>query len=364
MRARPYRGGDVKDFFASHLEFYSRNRKQISRPRCDHGASHHKSGIPAQEERNLVQALHIRLFGKTSIQQNGQPRTDLSAKALELLCYLLIHRDRPHTREALATALWPDVSESKSKKYLRQTLWQLQTALENCEQGEQSEADAMFLLSPGWIRLNTEAGWWLDVNDFEQVYTRFHDLSGQALTAQQASTLEEAVALYQGDLLETWYQDWCIFERERLQLMYLLMLEKLMGYCEVRQLYAKGVAYGQGVLRHDRAREGAHRQLMRLYFRAGDRTAALRQYDRCVAALAEEFNLPPSQETVALSQQIRADRLEDAPHQAPGKPPSDEVHDTNLLLDLHRRLDQIVMSLSTIQHQVQQFAHGQMPSRH
>ena len=214
------------------------------------------------------------------------------------------------------------------------------------------------------MRLNTAANWWLDVDVFEQAYALCRDLPGKALTDQQASTLEEAVAHYHGDLLETWYQDWCIFERERLQLAYLLMLEKLMGYCEVRQLYTKGMAYGQRVLRHDRAREGAHRQLMRLYFRAGDRTAALRQYDRCVAALAKEFNLQPSQETVALSQQIRADRLEDVPLQSPRKQESDNVHDTNLLLDLHRRLDQIVISLSTIQHHVQQqFTHGHIHSR-
>jgi DNA-binding SARP family transcriptional activator len=261
--------------------------------------------------------------------------------------------------------LWPDASGSKAKKYLRQALWQLQTALENCDSGAHAELDALFLLSPGWIRLNTEASWWLDVDVFEQAYALCRDLPGTALTAQQAATLEEAVAHYHGDLLETWYQDWCIFERERLQLMYVLMLEKLMGYCEARQLYTKGVAHGQRVLRHDQAREGAHRQLMRLYFRAGDRTAALRQYDRCVTALAKEFNLQPSQKTVALSQQIRADRLDDTPPQVPGTQEFDGVHDTDLILDLHRRLDQIAVSLSTIQHHVQQqTAPGHMTSRH
>ena len=32
----------------------------------------------------------------------------------------------------------------------------------------------------------------------------------------RARSLEDAVSLYQGDLLEGCYEDWCIYERERL----------------------------------------------------------------------------------------------------------------------------------------------------
>jgi hypothetical protein len=37
------------------------------------------------------------------------------------------------------------------------------------------------------------------------------------LNEAQAQLLKDAVNLYCGDLLEGWYQDWCLFERERLQ---------------------------------------------------------------------------------------------------------------------------------------------------
>ena len=57
----------------------------------------------------------------------------------------------------------------------------------------------------------------------------------------------------EGDLIETLYSDWCIYERDRLQLVYLAMLEKLMGYCEDRQRYPQGIAYGQRILRYDPA---------------------------------------------------------------------------------------------------------------
>ncbi len=61
--------------------------------------------------------------------------------------------------------------------------------------------------------------------------------------------------LYRGDLLEGWYQEWCLFERERLQNAYMLMLDKLMGYCEAHSEYEQGLVYGDLILRLDHASE-------------------------------------------------------------------------------------------------------------
>jgi len=297
--------------------------------------------------------LQVKLFGKLSIQRDGQSLSNLSAKALELLCYLLLYRDRAHTRETLSAVLWPDASLALSKKYLRQTLWQLQAVSEHQPNREQTEAEALVILNPGWVRINPSAAWWLDVDEFECGYVLACDISGQDLTDHQAQGLEEAIALYCGDLLETWYQDWCIYERERLQLTYLAMLEQLMRYCEVRRLYTKGLAYGQAILRYDRARECTHRQLMRLHYLAGDRTGALRQYDRCMVALQKEFELKPSRDTQALYDQIRSDQLEDAARPASPARQVERRPATDPTLDLRKRLDQIEANLFAIRHMVQ-----------
>src|SRR5690606_35507187 len=52
------------------------------------------------------------------------------------------------------------------------------------------------------------------------------------------------------------------------------------------------------------AREHTHRALMRLYYVAGDRTGALRQFQRCTTALREELSVSPSPQTIALYQRI------------------------------------------------------------
>jgi DNA-binding SARP family transcriptional activator len=293
--------------------------------------------------------LEIRLFGQISVRQGGQ-LSGLSSKALELLCYLLLHRERGHTRESLAGILWPEASDAVSKKYLRQAIWQLHSTLTN--RRTEVESKALLIMRPGWVRINLKAPWWLDVAAFEKAYSTCRDTPGGQLTDPQAQDLEAAVLLYRGDLAETWYQDWCAYERDRLQLTYLVMLEQLMAYCEARQRYAKGVAYGQSILRYDPARECTYRQLMRLYYRAGDRTTALRQFDRCTEAMAKYFGLQPSRETFALYHQVRTDRLEDSALAAAQRQGGDTGGD--LLVGLHARLDHVQASLVAFQHQVQQ----------
>jgi DNA-binding SARP family transcriptional activator len=255
--------------------------------------------------------LRIHLLGQISIQQGSTPIAELSAKALEMFCYLLLYRDRPHTRETLAAALWADASTPRAQKYLRQTLWQLQTMLDRHQ--NPNEGGALLLLDPGWIRVNPRGTWWLDVTGLEQAYQFCREIPGSALTDEQAQLVEAAIALYRGDLLETWHQDWCIYERERLQLTYLALLDKLVAYCAARRLYARGIDYAQRILRCDIARESTYQQLMRLHYLSGDRTTALREYARCVQALKREFDLPPMQATVDLYEQIRAERLVERP---------------------------------------------------
>jgi DNA-binding SARP family transcriptional activator len=92
--------------------------------------------------------------------------------------------------------------------------------------------------------------------------------------------------------------------------MYMMMLDKLMDYCERNNQYEMGLSYGVRILQHDGARECTHRQMMRIYYLAGDRTAALRQYQRCVEALAEDLGVKPERRTVSLYEQICADQLE------------------------------------------------------
>jgi len=300
--------------------------------------------------------LKVRLFGKISTQHDGRIVNGLDAcKVRELFCYLLLYRQTPHPRESLAALLWGDRSTAQSKKYLRQALWELQSALSS---RLHPDDDGIFLVEPEWVQLNPDAKLWLDVELFEQAFALSQGVAGSALDAQRVEALQNAAQLYQGDLMEGCYQDWCLCERERLQSAYLIMLDKLMGYCEAHEEYEAGLAYGQSIMRYERARECTHRRLMRLYCLAGDRTGALRQYSRCVEALTDELDVKPAKRTVALYEQIRGDEFKGlTPPPSESSPAHDAAVPTCKVPEVPEVIDhlkQLRIVLTDIQDRVQE----------
>jgi DNA-binding SARP family transcriptional activator len=295
--------------------------------------------------------LQVSLFGKFSAHHGREPVAGLdTSKVQELFCYLLLYRDRPHSREALAGLLWGDNPTEQSRSYLRKTLWQLQTALNSL--GEPLGEDILSV-EPGWVQLRSHASLQLDVAALEEAFNLVYRLPGRQLDLHEVGILCAAAAHYRGDLLEGWYQDWCLYERERLQHMYLSILDKLMDFCEAREKYESGLLYGAQILRYERARERTHRRLMRLYYLAGDRTAALRQYEQCVATLGEELGVRPAQSTVDLYNQIRADRL-------PGHTPVQQAErsapeiKTPSSAEIPDHLEKLQAALTELQQQVEQ----------
>ena len=298
-----------------------------------------------------MSGMKVHLFGKFCVSRGEQPVQGFDAlKEQELLTYLLINRNRPHSREILAGLLWGDVPTEKSKKYLRQALWHLQAALEAQPRGEGD--GAVLSVEHNWVQLNTVSTLWLDVAVFEQAFMRTHDSAGAELSADCVESLQEAVQLYRGDLVEGWYHDWCLYERERLQNMYLAMLDKLMCHCEAHRKFELGLLYGSIILRYDRAHERTHRHLMNLQYLSGNRTAALRQFERCVAALNEELGVRPDKHTTALYQKIRTADAEPDLSLAHAAPVADEAGAVSLN-DVLQRLKLIQSVLTDIQRSVQ-----------
>ena len=249
-----------------------------------------------------MRSVKVWMFGDLHMQfDDVECQWTKPCKMQEVFCYLLTHRMLHHQREHLAETLWCDSPASTAKKNLRQTLWQLQSYF-----AAQLQNPQLQLLEAGSesVAFHPEIELWTDVMVFEQ--------SGKI--AQGATEIDESIAqqlrqavqLYQGDLLEGWYQDWCLYERERLQHLYFKMLEKLIVYCERHQQYEEGMSYAEIMLHYDPAGERAHQQLMRLKYLSGDRTGALRQYECCIKALRDELGVTPSLLTQNLYEQIRS----------------------------------------------------------
>jgi len=306
--------------------------------------------------------LSIRLFGTMSLRQDETEVESLRlGKAAELFCFLLLRRDRPHARELLASMLWGDYTTEVSKKYLRQALWQLQTIFRDCIEGP-----SLLLADRDSVQVKVAEGVSMDVDLFENACAQSLRVHHSQLTEPQTQALRSAVDLYRGDLLEGWYQEWCLIERERLQNMYLMILEKMMHYSEERHQFALGFEMGDRILRLDRAHEGAHQSLMRMQYAAGDRAAAIRQYQRCESALHEELGVRPTRRTRELLDQICSDNVQELSAEANAKPAetaNDSLHE--VLPHLRRALRILSETQSRIEDAVQsiQQASPQKPSQ-
>ncbi len=251
--------------------------------------------------------IRIQLFGRFCAWRNGQVVAGLEADQLQkLFSYLQLYRRSAHARESLANLLWPETTTVHAKKRLRQVLWQLQSAL-----GSYAEApsDHLLLVTADQVQINPEANFWLDVAVFEQAFACVEGIAGRQLDTQHVQALHNAIQCYCGPLLDGCYEDWCLYERERLQNIYLVMLEKLMDYCEEHHDYEAGIHYGMQILAYDKVHERTYRRLMRLHYLNGNWGKALRVYEQCSFALDEELGMKPSQRTTAFYKRILAEHL-------------------------------------------------------
>jgi DNA-binding SARP family transcriptional activator len=174
------------------------------------------------------------------------------------------------------------------------------------------------------------------------------------LNPSQAETLHAAIDLYRGELLEGWYQDWCLFERERLQNLYLLILDKLIAYSEVHQQYTSGLELGERILQIDRAHERTYQAMMRLHYQAGDRGGALRLFQRCTTALREELGIRPGRQTLQILDQIRVDSATQAPAEQQEPPQPAHAFDQRNLSAVLGQLRQVLTFLSETQSRLEE----------
>jgi DNA-binding SARP family transcriptional activator len=228
--------------------------------------------------------LALRLLGPFRLEGEEGAALPLGPKPQALLAYLATRRGVPEHRDRIATLLWADRGQEQARHSLRQALLTLRRGL------APAGADPI-LADGGFVALDPMAVT-TDLDAFE------------ALAAQgDVASLRQADSLWAGDFLEGLavssepLVEW--LERER---------ERLRGLaCDVRLSLARGlaaagdsaaaIAAARRALAIDPALEEGHRLLMELLAAAGQRTAALRQYQLCAAALERELGAKPSAET-------------------------------------------------------------------
>ena len=241
--------------------------------------------------------LAIKMLGGLEIRLGdaGTPLELPTRKSMALLAYLALSPGGTRSREHLAGAFWARSADEQARASLRQTLSVLRKAL----------------AEPGIV--NTDAhSVWLDTRAIDVDALQFERLAAQ----RTPDAWDKAASLYGGDFLdgfglrEEHFEEWMLIERRRYQALALQVHSDLLTHFAQTAQAERGIEAAERLLAMDPLQEWAHCALMRLYWRAGRREQALRQYRECVKVLEEELGIAPAKETRALASSIGRDASE------------------------------------------------------
>ncbi|MCK4833067.1 MAG: bacterial transcriptional activator domain-containing protein, partial [Anaerolineales bacterium] len=234
-------------------------------------------------------------FGEGRVDREGHSisATEWERATARLLFIFLADRSRSQ-RSALLGCFWPDVPENKAISRLHSTMYSARKAV----------GGDWLLYQPdeGSYQVDTSAGVWCDVTEFEENLARAKELPPGAA---QSMFLRPAIDLYTGPYLAGVDKEWAQERRYELEAAYLEAIIDL-GDCHyAQQDYAQALEWYSRAYEIDNYREDIHRYLMLALDKAGRRAEALRQYELCARILRDELGVEPDQKTRTLLGQIR-----------------------------------------------------------
>jgi predicted ATPase/class 3 adenylate cyclase len=231
--------------------------------------------------------LILNLFGTFETRLHGQPLPRLrTRKGHSLLALLALRAGREAERAWLAGTLWPDNNDALARNSLRTCLADLRRALGR---------EAGRLSSPGPRSLALDlTGAAVDVLAFDA-----------AILQGDLPSLEQAVSLYRGPLLEGCAEEWVFQERSCREQSYLQGLERLARHAVSTGDAEAAERWLRRVVATDPLRETAQRQLMAVLADAGNYTAAAEVYRELRLRLHRETNSEPDAETTAQFNALR-----------------------------------------------------------
>jgi DNA-binding SARP family transcriptional activator len=234
--------------------------------------------------------MNLNLLGPVQVKwEEGQPPRFRSPTATALLCYLAAE-NRPISRSHLITFFWPDQPETQGRSELRRVLHNLSTILPDCIVTERQI-----------VQFQPTADCQIDLQRLRQLRHTTH-----------LPDLQEAAVLCRGELAEGLYLQecpefdaWLMAERERWRQRCYDVLAAATRLSIEAGRYQDGLRCAHRLTDLDPWREEAQRHLMELLARTGQQSAALRQYELCQQALAQELGVAPASETTALYERIK-----------------------------------------------------------
>lgn len=231
------------------------------------------------DERRTQRSL-LCLFGGPSVLHHGH-RIVVPEGSQRLLVLVALRGGRVDRRR-VAGSLWPNGSDDRAAGNLRSAMWRLRTA--------------------GLDLLSNERG---VLTLHERVDVDVHDVAAWADRLVRGAQTEEDLVLEgrpldPDDVLPGWYDDWVIFERERLRQRVLHGLEALSTLLRERGRCAEAVEAALCAVHLEPLRESGQKALLLAHLAEGNQVEARRALDAYARLLRSELGLRTSTDLSAL----------------------------------------------------------------
>ena len=196
-----------------------------------------------------------------------------------LVTYLSLRGPTP--REEVAAVLWPEAASDRASGSLRTALWRLRSVHPH-----------LVLCDGDSARLHPDVQ--VDVDELVEDVRR--------LDAGELPPRLRAVPRYvlDGDLAVGWYDDWVLLERERVRQLRLHALEALALALADEGRFCLALEAALAAVRCEPLRESAHRVVVAVHLREGNRSEALRHMQAYRVLLDRELGVLPSPALLSL----------------------------------------------------------------
>lgn len=230
-------------------------------------------------------SITLHTLGRLAVFRDGEEYPALISQKLRCAVLLYLAVEGEATRDTILALLWPDREEERGRHALSQTLYELRQAF-----------------GPEWLeshgeRLRVTGAVSADARDFEE--------------AVEDGDVERAAELYRGPFLEgvhlaasNEFESWADRKRAQLRRSHRVVRREVIDRYLAEERLPDALAAARRWVALEPLDDEAQHRLIELLARSGQRSEALRQYER-FGELLEKDDLEPLEDTRALVEEIR-----------------------------------------------------------
>jgi DNA-binding SARP family transcriptional activator len=224
----------------------------------------------------MTHSFSLRMLGRFELS-DGDGQVSVPAGSERVLAALAIG-DGPLSRVRLAGMLWPHATDRRAQASLRSALLRLP-----------ARARAAVETTSSVLALSD--GLQVDFKAARELAHRLVDPGGQP---DGADLCRAAIATLALDLLPDWYDDWAAAANESWRQLRMHALETLAKHLTSTERYSDAIEAALAAVAADPLRESSRAALIRVHLAEGNRSEAVREYDRYQHLLGSELGLEPT----------------------------------------------------------------------